>query len=115
MAFVVTGRCIDCRYTDCVEVCPCDCFFRLDSPAMLVINPLACIDCFACMDACPVRAIYQDTDVPDVYESFIELNATRWSEGQPIGHRIETIAAVSLEDVKAHERSRGLGEVEDPG
>ena len=48
MAYVVTGNCVNCRYTDCVVVCPCDCFAEIQDPNMLVIDPVACVDCDAC-------------------------------------------------------------------
>lgn len=60
MTFVVTESCIRCRYTDCVEVCPVDCFYAGES--MLVISPDKCIDCGACAPECPVNAILPDTD-----------------------------------------------------
>lgn len=55
MAYVVTESCIKCKYTDCVEVCPVDCFYEIDN--MLVINPEECIDCGVCEPECPVEAI----------------------------------------------------------
>ncbi len=54
MAYVVTEGCIDCKYTDCVEVCPVDCFY--EGPNFLVINPDECIDCALCEPECPVNA-----------------------------------------------------------
>lgn len=73
MTFVVTENCIKCKYTDCVEVCPVDCFY--EGPNSLVINPDECIDCALCEPECPVDAIYAEDDVPDKYKMFIELNA----------------------------------------
>lgn len=75
MACVVCEPCYDCKYTDCVTVCPVDCFWADDK--MLYVDPDACIDCEACVDACPVRAIYPDADVPTPWIHFIELNAVR--------------------------------------
>lgn len=73
MAFVVTEECIKCKYTDCVEVCPVDCF--REGPNMLVIDPTECIDCNLCVPECPVDAIYAEDDVPEDQMKFIALNA----------------------------------------
>ena len=62
MTFVVTESCIKCKYTDCVDVCPVDCFH--EGPNMLVIDPEECIDCALCVPECPVNAIYAEEDVP---------------------------------------------------
>ena len=60
MTFVVTESCIKCKYTDCVEVCPVDCFH--EGPNMLVIDPEDCIDCAMCETECPVNAIVSEDD-----------------------------------------------------
>ncbi|MGF6595486.1 ferredoxin [Paraburkholderia sp. GAS448] len=73
MTHVVTEACIRCRYTDCVEVCPVDCFHA--GPNMLVIDPDECIDCAVCVAECPVNAIYAEEDVPAAQQAFILLNA----------------------------------------
>ena len=73
MAFVVTGACFGCKYTDCVTVCPCDCFH--EGEKMLYIDPDACIDCEACMAECPSEAIYHEDNVPKDQREFIALNA----------------------------------------
>ncbi|MDR9433099.1 MAG: ferredoxin family protein [Spiribacter sp.] len=73
MTYVVTGSCIRCRYTDCVEVCPVDCFHA--GPNFLAIDPIECIDCAVCVPECPVEAIYPDDEVPADQQEFIELNA----------------------------------------
>ncbi len=73
MTYVVTESCIRCKYTDCVEVCPVDCFH--EGGNMLVIDPEECIDCSLCVPECPVNAIYADDDVPADQQHFIELNA----------------------------------------
>jgi len=73
MAHVVMESCIKCRYTDCVEVCPVDCFH--EGPNFMVIDPDECIDCGVCRAECPVEAISQDSDVPEGQLFFIELNA----------------------------------------
>ncbi len=73
MTFVVTENCIKCKYTDCVEVCPVDCFH--EGPNFLVIDPDECIDCSLCEPECPANAIYAEEDLPDDQMHFIELNA----------------------------------------
>ena len=73
MTFVVTGNCIKCKHTDCVDVCPVDCFH--EGPNFLVIDPEECIDCTLCEPECPIGAIFADDDVPEGQEHFIELNA----------------------------------------
>ncbi len=62
MTFVVTDNCIKCKYMDCVEVCPVDCFYVGEN--MLVIHPDECIDCGVCVPECPAEAIHPDTDIP---------------------------------------------------
>lgn len=73
MPFVVTENCIKCKYTDCVEVCPVDCFH--EGPNFLVIDPDECIDCTLCEPECPAKAIYPEEDVPAGQEGFVALNA----------------------------------------
>jgi len=70
MTFVVTDVCIMCKYTDCVEVCPVDCFYEGEN--MLVINPDECIDCGVCEPECPIEAILPDTD--SKADKWLELN-----------------------------------------
>jgi ferredoxin len=73
MTFVVTESCIKCKYTDCVEVCPVDCFH--EGPNFLVIDPDECIDCTLCEPECPVEAIYSEDELPPDQSQFLELNA----------------------------------------
>lgn len=75
MTFVVTENCIKCRYTDCVEVCPVDCFHA--GPNFLVINPDECIDCALCEPECPVEAICSEDDLPDDQADFLAINAEK--------------------------------------
>ena len=72
MTYVVTEKCVKCKYTDCVEVCPVDCFH--EGPNMLVIDPEECIDCSLCVPECPVEAIFAEDDVPPEQEAFVEMN-----------------------------------------
>lgn len=73
MTYVVTEACVKCRYTDCVDVCPVDCFKA--GPNFLVIDPDECIDCAVCVPECPVGAIYAEDDVPGDQQEFIAINA----------------------------------------
>ena len=73
MAYVVTQNCIQCKYTDCVDVCPVDCF--VEGPNFLAIDPEERIDCTLCVAECPVEAIFSEDDVPEDQIEFIEINA----------------------------------------
>lgn len=77
MTYVVTEQCIKCKYMDCVEVCPVDCFYVGEN--MLVINPDECIDCGVCEPECPAEAIIPDTD--GKAQDWVEMNreyAAKW-------------------------------------
>lgn len=79
MAYIVAEPCIKCKYTDCVEVCPVDAFH--EGPNFLVINPETCIDCDLCVPECPVKAIFSDSDLPEKWDEYTEINerlATDW-------------------------------------
>src|SRR5947199_10095684 len=96
MTFVVTEPCRDCKYTDCVTVCPCDVFYQDEH--MLYIDPDHCIDCGACAPECPVEAIFADVDVPARWSSYIQFNLERTRElkmidGTNITERQEPLAA----------------------
>ncbi|WP_020565364.1 ferredoxin FdxA [Methylosarcina fibrata] len=73
MTFVVTENCIKCKFTDCVDVCPVDCFH--EGPNFLVIDPDECIDCTLCEPECPANAIFSEDEVPEDQLEFIKLNA----------------------------------------
>jgi ferredoxin len=75
MTYVVCEPCQDCKYTDCVVVCPCDCFYQ--DEVQLYIDPEHCIDCEACVPECPVEAIFHETGVPAPWAQFVQLNAQR--------------------------------------
>ncbi len=72
MTFVVVESCIKCKLTDCVEVCPVDCFY--EGPNMLVIHPDECIDCALCEPECPVDAIFSEDEIPEDQQDFLQLN-----------------------------------------
>ena len=73
MAYIVGDPCVKCKYTDCVTVCPVDCF--REGPNFLVIDPDICIDCGACVPVCPVSAIFPQDDLPEKWQSFTAKNA----------------------------------------
>ena len=73
MTHVVLDSCIKCKYTDCVDVCPVDCF--KEGPNMLVIDPDECIDCAVCIPECPVNAILAEDELSEDQKQFIALNA----------------------------------------
>ena len=73
MTFVVGEDCIKCKHTDCVEVCPVDCFY--EGPNFLVIHPDECIDCALCEHECPIDAIFSEDELPADQENFLALNA----------------------------------------
>ncbi len=82
MTMVVTQPCFGCKYTDCVTVCPVDCFHEGES--MLYIDPEACTECGACVAECPVQAIFQEDDVPAEWREFIALNREMAPRTPPI-------------------------------
>jgi ferredoxin len=99
MTYVVTENCIKCKYTDCVDVCPVDCF--REGPNFLVIDPEECIDCTLCVAECPAEAIYAEDDVPGNQTEFIKLNAELAKLWKPIVERKEPPAdADEWKDVK---------------
>ena len=90
MAYVVSESCIKCKYTDCVEVCPGDCF--REGPNFLVIDPDECIDCTLCVAECPAEAIYAEDDLPESQRQFIALNAELAKLWKPIVEKREAPA-----------------------
>ena len=81
MAYVVAEPCIKCKFTDCVAVCPVDCFY--EGKNFLVISPDECIDCGACEPECPVSAIFEEDELPEKWQDYIDINARlaeAWSD-----------------------------------
>lgn len=114
MTHIVTERCVDCRYTDCCTVCPVDCFYEIESPAMLVIDPDTCIDCALCVPECPIHAIWPEDELPDVYSDWTDKNAELFGSGTMIKSKREPLSgALVLAQIQAGERERGL-EVKEP-
>lgn len=85
MAYVVTQPCFGCKYTDCVVVCPHECF--REGEKMVFIDPDECTDCDACVHECPVEAIFPDHQVPEPWQAFIDLNAEMAKVCPPILER----------------------------
>jgi ferredoxin len=100
MTHVVTDNCRDCRYTECVAVCPVDCFHG--SADRLYIDPDVCIDCAACVPICPVKAISDSFDLDSGAEALIELNRQRSRELPVVDQKSAPLAG-------AEERRRALG------
>ena len=90
MAHIVCEPCLKCKYTDCVTVCPVDCFH--EDTEMLYIDPEVCIDCGACIPECPVQAIFCDDDVPEKWESYIKLNEEKSLELPVLTEKKEPLA-----------------------
>ena len=90
MTFVVTENCIKCKFTDCVDVCPVDCFH--EGPNFLVIDPDECIDCTLCEPECPAEAIFAEDELPEGQEEFIQMNADlakKWPTITEVGDPLE--------------------------
>ena len=86
MTHVVCQPCYDCKYTDCVAVCPVECFYQDEK--MLYIDPADCIDCEACVPECPVEAIFHETNVPAPWAGFVALNVERVAALKKVGGNI---------------------------
>ena len=90
MTHIVTEACIKCKYTDCVEVCPVDCFYEDDD--MLAINPEECIDCGVCIPECPIDAIKAE---PENHDEDEEMNFIKWVEiNQKISNKGNNITQI---------------------
>jgi len=93
MTYVVTEACINCKHTDCVEVCPVDAFH--EGANFLVIHPDECIDCGVCVPECPVEAIYADADVPAGLEQYVALNAELARDWPAITRKVDPLPEAS--------------------
>lgn len=108
MPYVVTERCVNSKYTDCAAVCPVQCIYEIDDPAMVVIDPDVCIDCHLCVAECPVHAIYADHEVPEPYKSWINRNRELVPRGRNLTEEREALpGALTLDQVQELERQRG--------
>lgn len=97
MAIVVTSKCLDCRYTECVSVCPAGCF-HLDA-RMVYIDPVVCIECRACIPVCPAQAIYDEPDLPAELAEWTALNAERAARLPMIEDKMTPLADSKLDQV----------------
>ena len=105
MAHVVAEPCLGCKYTDCVVVCPVDCF--RDGRSMLYIHPLECIDCAACVAACPARAIFHEDELPEDWIPYRDLNATMARQLA----RVTSAKSPTHDNQRRIRQSAGLGPV----
>jgi len=92
MTYVITAACIDVMDKSCIEVCPVDCIYLEDEDRMCFVHPDECIDCAACESACPVGAIFADTDVPSESEEFTAINVQWFEDRDATRARINEIA-----------------------
>jgi len=104
MAYVVTEPCIKCKYTDCVEVCPVNCFY--EGTNFLVINPDECINCGACEPVCPTKSIFPESDLPDKFKEYQELNNKYSREWPNIAEKREALP--EAEEFKDKQGKRNL-------
>lgn len=108
MPHVVSGRCVDCRYTDCCAVCPVDCFHEIENPRMLVIDPETCIDCQLCVPECPINAIYEEEELPEHYREWAEKNRELYKTGKQVNTKGQSLpGAKSLDVIQNEEKARG--------
>ena len=104
MAYIVAEPCIKCKFTDCVEVCPVNCFY--EGMNTLVIHPDECIDCGACEPVCPTKAIFPESDLPEKWKEYVALNAEYCKKWPVITEKKE--AMPEAEEYKAKENKRDL-------
>jgi len=102
MAFVVTDNCIQCKYMDCVAVCPVDCFH--EGPNFLVIDPVECIDCTLCEPECPAQAIFKAEDVPEEYQEYIQINAELAKQWPVVTEKAQPLADADDWDGRANKK-----------
>ena len=105
MAYVVAEPCVKCKYTDCVAVCPVDCFYEGEN--MLVIHPDECIDCGACEPECPSTAIFEEADLPPKWAAYTEVNALFSGSRDPRDFDLNAWPQPLRDKVKAHVASGG--------
>lgn len=100
MSYVVTQHCVDCKYTDCVTVCPVDAFHA--GERMVYINPDTCVNCDACVPACPVEAIFSEETLPEAFQHYIEMNLEGAKNNPVLNQKLDPLpSAKSLDQLKA--------------
>ncbi len=100
MTYIVTQHCVDCRYTDCVTVCPVDAFHT--GERMVYINPDTCVNCDACVPSCPVEAIFSEETLPPQYQAYLEINAQGARDNPIINEKGDALpGAKTLAELKA--------------
>ncbi|HVE83972.1 MAG TPA: ferredoxin FdxA [Myxococcales bacterium] len=110
MTYVVAEPCIKCKYTDCVEVCPVNCFY--EGKNFLVIHPDECFDCGACEPVCPTKAIFPESDLPEKWVEYTALNADLAKKWPNIAEKKEAMA--EAEEFKEKEGKRDLLDMNPP-
>ncbi len=106
MTYVVTENCDGCKFTDCVEVCPVDCFY--DAGQFLVIDPEECIDCSACVPECPVQAIFPDDELPEDQAPWLQTNTVEAARLKDFGAKPITAAQEPLPTAAEKKARLGL-------
>lgn len=100
MTYVVTQHCVDCKYTDCVTVCPVDAFH--EGERTVYINPDTCVNCDACVPACPVEAIFSEENLPSKWTNYIQINVDGAANHPVINQKKDPMpGAKSLDELKA--------------
>jgi ferredoxin len=104
VAHIVAEPCINCKYTDCVAVCPVDCFY--EGANMLVIHPDECIDCGACVPVCPTTAIFPQDQLPEKWNEYVELNVKYAKEWPNISDQKEPLPQAEENKTKEGKRDQ---------
>jgi len=116
MAYTITQLCADCKDIACTQVCPVDCIYEYtgDDPSipknMLLIDPDECIDCNACVPECPWEAIFENEEVPDVFQEDIELNAKIMGQQRIVPERPADMTTPTTEEVKANKEKNSYSD-----
>src|SRR3954471_24871138 len=104
MSYIVTQHCGDCKYTDCVTVCPVDAFH--EGPRLVYINPDICVNCDACVPACPVEAIFSEELLPEKFQQYLKINAEGSQQFPMQNQKKDALPeAKTLEELKAMDES----------
>jgi len=110
MTHIVAEPCVKCKYTDCVDVCPVDCFREGENT--LVIDPDECIDCGACVPECPTEAIFAEEDLPEKWEDYIEYNTKMSADWPEISEQKDALDDADdwkeVEDKKEHRNEKAF-------